>query len=74
MIVGYYNRLGYRIESNGRELYCAGNHPLDSSVILDADDPGALLLATIKKYCRQTAKELSAERKEPIIGVKLLKE
>lgn len=74
MIIGYYDHQGYRIESNGRELYTTGNHPLESATILDADDPIALPLKTIRKYCRKSAKEISTERNEPFIGIERMEE
>jgi hypothetical protein len=69
MIIGYYNHYGYRIESNGQELYCGGNNPLESTAVNDPLDPAALPLTIIRKYCRHTAREMAEERQEPFGGI-----
>ena len=67
MIEGYYNEYGYRIESDGEEIYQAGNCPLESTTIVDPRY--GLTLETIEEFCKQTCHEFAEERKEPLGNV-----
>ncbi|MCE5229033.1 hypothetical protein LLG95_05490 [bacterium] len=71
MITAHYDAYGYWIESDGLEIYRAGNHPLDSAAYTAE---GALSLPTIRAYAQQTAKELAAERSEPYVGIEHMRE
>lgn len=74
MIFGYYDHFGYRVESNGNEIYKAGNYSCESTTIVDRNSSSALSLAIIKKYCRQTANELAEERDEYFSGIERIEE
>lgn len=52
---------GYTIFRNGKPVYSAGNHPNDSQVYIDADDPIALPRNTLKRYAQSTMNELIQE-------------
>jgi len=74
-LIGYYNRDGYRIEKvmpddhgNSRTLYEAGNNPLESSNSI-VDRAGGLPLRTIRRFCRQTGREIATERGAEFVGV-----
>jgi hypothetical protein len=67
MIVGYYNHYGYTVNSNTREIYFAGNSPLDSTSVVSVKQ--GLCLKALRKCCLQTCKELSKERNEPFRGI-----
>ena len=67
-LIGYYNRDGYRIdEVDGRTLYEGGNNPLESSSVIDRAD--GLPLRTIRRFCRQTGREIAEERGAEFVGV-----
>lgn len=65
--LGFYNENGYIIcvEQNGnmRQVYRAGNNPLDSapSQSLPVDNRNALSLKTIQQYCEQTGRDMAEE-------------
>ncbi len=69
-IIGYYNELEYRIELDGKEIYTASNSPFDSQAYTSAGE--GVGLATMRKYCIQTSKELAKENKTRYIGVQYL--
>ena len=63
MIIGYYNELHYRIELNSKQVYEAGNHPLDSGSYVSANQ--GVGLRKMRHYCYQTTKEIAEENAEP---------
>ena len=67
-IIGFYDKFGYTIEdeSTGEVLYTAGNNPLESSSIVSPEK--GLTISMIKKYCRQSGKEIAKENKGEFIG------
>ncbi len=58
---GQYNAYGYRIyDQDGRQVYAAGNHPLDSQ----ARAPSlacAVPVSLLAVYCETTGMEMAAE-------------
>ncbi len=72
-VVGYYNELWYSVfmysddEPTGIELYRAGNSPYDSQGYTSKED--GVGLATMKRYCEQTSREIAKEKKSKFIGV-----
>jgi len=71
MLTAHYDRHGYWIESEGLEIYRAGNHPLDSAAYTSE---GGLSLTVLRAYAEQTALELSDERREPYVGVEFMED
>ncbi len=69
MITAHVDAHGYWIESDGMEIYRAGNHPLDSAAYTEE---GGLGLPTLRDYAHQTAQELAAERRELLVGVEVI--
>lgn len=59
LVSGQYNEFGYQIFVNDDLVYEAGNSPYDSVSVVEDGLP----LTTIKKYCIQTGKEITGERK-----------
>jgi len=60
MIIGEYNKNGYEIMNDkGESLYLAGNHPLDSSLVIS----NGLPITALRKFCIQTGKEMAKEQK-----------
>jgi len=64
-IVGFYSRKGYNIhlQEEGQLtecLYEAGNSPFESTTIVPMDR--GLTLATMRKYCEQTGREIAEEQ------------
>jgi hypothetical protein len=72
-VIGYYNELEYSIvefnedEPMGNELYRAGNHPNDSQVYTSKEK--GVGLDTMKKYCKQTTKDIAKEHKAKYGGI-----
>lgn len=66
-LAGYFDEFGYTIEDcvTGKELYRAGNNPLESSSVVS----NGLPIKTIKKYCKQTLKEMAKENNCGFVGV-----
>jgi hypothetical protein len=65
-LVGYYCDKYYRIEVNGKEVYRAGNSPLDSQVYLSE---GGVGLVQMRDWCEQTCKEMASEMQVGFIGL-----
>lgn len=63
MITGEYNKNGYQIFSDNEEIYSATNNPHASQGPVVSD---GVPLVTLRKWCRQTAKEFAKERHEEI--------
>ena len=60
LVRGEYNRNGYEVWLGNRLVYSAGNHIHDSSQpALCAED--RLPLATLRKFCIKTARDLALE-------------
>jgi len=74
MVTAVYNRNGYRVNSDGVEIYAAGNHRNDSQTWIEPGGPFALPLVTIRKFARQTGKEIAAERGEYFHGIERIEE
>ena len=74
MIRAFYNRQGYLVESDGAEIYSAGNSARDSQEWLTPGDPDALSLRTLRSYAIQTGKEFAEERVEKFGGVERIDE
>ncbi len=79
IITGYYNELGYQVESYDSftgeriELYRAGNHALEST----QDGTGTehqISLATIKEFCEITTKAIAEEKHAFYSGVECLED
>lgn len=67
-ITGLYTSLAYIIKLNEKVIYQAGNSPSESQVYLL---PGqGVGLATMRKFCEQTAKELAEEHEAEFVSVK----
>lgn len=64
MISGEYNKLTYKIFSDGIEIYTAGNVEGDSQAYTGADD--GVGLVAMRCYCWSTAREMAAERSEEL--------
>lgn len=75
-LTGYYNELGYQVESDSPVdviLYQAGNHALEST----QDGTGTehqLPLDTIRDFCEQTTKEMAGEKQAEYGGVEYLEQ
>lgn len=52
----------YDSESREVETYSAGNHARDSQVYVERGHPERLSIATLRKFARQTAQDMAAER------------
>jgi hypothetical protein len=61
---GYYNALMYEIVDieTDEVVYQAGNNPHDSSISQSLPANAGVGLFTMHKYCRQTGREMAAER------------
>ncbi len=59
LVTGEYDATEYRIFLDGEEVYSAGNAPGDSQAIVSPES--GVGLATMKRFCIQTAKEIAAE-------------
>jgi len=63
IVAGVYHEYGYEIylvSNSGtieKELYSAGNHQYDSTVVVNPED--GLCLDIIKDFCEYTAKEIA---------------
>lgn len=64
IVVGEYNHYGYTLfDPTGiKELYSAGNNPVDSEQFLPLGDPKGLSLKTIRSFCIKTGKEMAEEK------------
>lgn len=69
-IIGYYNELEYSVEIDGKEIYTAGNSPLDSQAYTSAED--GVGLERMREFCEQTSRELAKENHAEFIGVEYL--
>lgn len=68
-ITGRYNRYGYVISIDGEEVYRAGNHPLESSQVLEPSRhiEETLSLEALEVFCQQTAEEI-ADEENGVVG------
>ena len=62
MLVTVYNESGYIIECDGKEVYSAGNHALDSGWAVPPDSVFALPLSVIYGMALDTTKLIARER------------
>lgn len=67
-ITGLYTALAYVIKLDGKVIYQAGNSPLESQVYLP--ETQGVGLATMREFCKQTARELAQECKADFVEVK----
>jgi hypothetical protein len=62
-------KIGYCVQviENGEIVheYAAGNHQNESQIVIDPQSPNAVKLTQLKRWARQTAKEIAAERGIP---------
>ena len=58
-------------QDNPEELHHGGNHPRESTAIIDPNDPDALPLEAIKIHAEATAREIACERGSEFFGVEL---
>lgn len=69
---GIYNEYGFQIVVVGTNAVCKeeGNNPEDSRQIknLCKDDPGALDIGTIAKFCDETGKVVAAQAGDRWLG------
>lgn len=70
MFEAEYNRHGYAVLRNGREVYRAGNHPLDSTA--NIDPRYGLTLETIEEFAVKTGKEMAEEAGDRFGGAQLV--
>jgi len=61
LVTGEFSCFGYAVLVDTRVVYTAGNHRLDSAVVIDPDHPYALGIADIEAFCVQTGKEIAEE-------------
>lgn len=66
-VTGLYTALAYIIKLDGKVIYQAGNSSLESQVYLPAGQ--GVGLATMRKFCEQTAKELAEQHKAEFVSV-----
>ena len=57
-----YNESGYIIECDGKEVYTAGNHALDSTRVVPPGDCFRLPLCTIYDMAVETVQQIARER------------
>ena len=69
MITGQFNECGYTVFSDGEEIYSAGNHWADSQASVPPGSVDAVPLATLRRFCASTAKDMAKERRERYGGV-----
>lgn len=66
ILYGEYNQSGYNLllidGKDTKDIYSAGNSNQDSTVIVSPNDPSAVPLKTIRKFCIQTGKEMAKEK------------
>lgn len=71
--IGYYNEYGYAVVNTrtNEEVYTAGNSKVDQSESLDPGSKNALDLATLRRYCERTTREIAQEEGGEYGGVEL---